>query len=93
MSVAQRKVMDDDDVMVSDDARRRVDMARIRELSFSIKKAIGIDDERAEALAVVLIEAKGKGITPTRGLVFDRLREMGVPLEAASEISSILPEG
>jgi len=85
--------MDNDEVVVSDEARRRVDTARVRDFAFRIKKALpGFSDDEAEALAQVVIEASDQGIKATRPLVTRRLIEMGRSPDDAANISRALPE-
>jgi hypothetical protein len=82
----------DGDVIVSEEARRRVDTARVRDLAFKIKSSLNYDDDDAEALARVLIEAADRGITATRAYVYQRLVELDVAPAAAERMSKVLPE-
>jgi hypothetical protein len=93
MGLAWRKDMDDGDtIAVSDEAKRRVDTARVRDLAFKIKSQLGFGDDDADALARVLVEAADRGIPATRRYAYGRLIEIGRTPSAAELISKILPE-
>lgn len=80
--------MDTGDVVVSDEARRRVDTARVRDVAFKIKNLFeGFDDDDAEALARVLLEASETGIAVSADFVYKRLIQLGRSPETAKRVS------
>ena len=85
--------MYDDTIEVSDEARRRVDAARVRDLAFKIKSSLNYSDEDADALARLLIEAQNQGLRATRPWAYARLIAMGKSPLVAERIAKILPEG
>lgn len=85
--------MADDDVIVSDEAKRRVDVARVRDVAFQIKKAIpDYNDDDAEALARVLLSAAQQGVKPNRAFGIALLLKDGLLRKDADRIVRALPE-
>jgi hypothetical protein len=93
MGVAQRifDMQVVDDIAVSDEAKRRVDTARVGDMAFRVKKAIpaiGADD--AELLARAMLDARDHGIAVTPGTIHDRVLEITGDAGAATRISGLI---
>jgi hypothetical protein len=84
-----RPIEMDEPVTVSDDARRRWDSARVRQLAYKIKtRAPDLSDDDAEQLAFVIFEASMQNVVPSGEDIRSRLRDKGRTAHAADRIAT-----
>jgi hypothetical protein len=88
MGLARRKDMDDDIITVSEEARRRIGSARVRQIAFQIKNiAPDLPDDDAEVLASILLEASAQSTIPTGADLRSRLEKAGLSTQDAERIA------
>jgi hypothetical protein len=88
VSLARKSNMDVDDTTVSEEAKRRVDTARLSELAFRIKRAFpDFDEADANTLARVLFEATDKRVPVTPSYIRDRMVALGRSDAAAKRVA------
>jgi len=95
MTLAQRLFPVDQvqaDAEVSQEARERLKSARVRDLSFAIKRRIGHDygDGDVDMLLGIVLKAAGQKQALTKELVQQSLRELGRSPQRAEELASAL---
>jgi hypothetical protein len=91
MALARRKDMDDNHTVVSEEARRRIDSARVRQLAFKIKtSADDLSDDDAEMVATILLEMFEASTKPSADTVRQTLIERGRSRSAAERIVASL---
>jgi hypothetical protein len=92
-ALGQRIMDDNDDIVVTDETRHRVDTARVRDIAIRLKGLFkNKKDDDIEALASVLIEAQQEGAKATREFVLQRLLDRGIDQQVARDLSGNLPE-
>jgi hypothetical protein len=95
MSLAQRLFPVDEvqaDTEVSPEARERLNSARVRDLSFAIKRRIGegYGSGDIDMLVSIVLKAASQRQTLTKDLVLKNLRELGRSPQKAEELASAL---
>jgi hypothetical protein len=95
MSLAQRLFPVDQvqaDTEVSQEARDRLNSARVRDLSFAIKRRIGdgYSPGDVDMLVTIVLKASSQRQTLTKDLVLKNLRDLGRSPQKAEELASAL---
>lgn len=91
MGLARHKVMETQAPAVSEDARRRLDSARVRDLSFQIKTIAPIlSDDDAECAAATLLEMRSHKREEVGQQLREKLMMHGRSRDAAERIATAI---
>lgn len=81
------------DTSVSDEARQRIDDARLRDIAFYIRRRVGVDSiapDDARLLALIVVQGLDKNEHVDRLYVAEKLVGLGRSKQKADALSAVL---